>query len=42
MHNVTGKEAIGIAWLLVGVWERKGIIKEIGRRKCQHVLLSCS
>jgi hypothetical protein len=42
MHDVTEKEASGIAWLLAGVWELKRIIKKIGKGRRQHVLLSCS
>jgi hypothetical protein len=42
MQDVTGKEAIEIAELSAGVWELKEIIKKIGKRRCQHVLLSCT
>jgi hypothetical protein len=42
LHDVAGKGASGIAWLLAGMWALKGIINKIGKGRCQDVLLSCS
>jgi hypothetical protein len=42
MHNATGKERSGIAWLLAGVWELKEIRKKIGKEDVENVFLSCS